>query len=307
MMKHALPLLLTLASPILAGEPPAKDRQAILAMAGTHTIHFHFQETVAIADGYKIQPEAYDERATEIVKVVEDRPERITLQHLLVVQPEDEEPMVIKHWAQIWTWQDTDILDYCGEDQMHEWKRHSLSAEEAAGTWSQLVTQVDDTPRYEGYGKWVHDFGHSYWQSSPTRRPLPRREYTKRSDYDYLQVTNRHSLTADGWVHFQDNLKIVDREGEPVRTLCHEIGRNTYTRAESPLAARALAWWDEHGPVWNEIRHFWLRAGETAPTLFSYSTFKNGESLSQKITHLEEQNAAKAKVAEALQPFVVAK
>jgi hypothetical protein len=303
-MKTAL-LLTALTLPALAGTPPAKDREAILAMAGTHSVNFHFKETVAIAENYVAKPEAYDETATEIVKVVEDTPERITLQHLLVVHPEDEDPMVIKHWAQIWTWQDTEILDYCGEDQVHEWKRISLSEEEAAGTWSQLVTQTDDTPRYEGYGKWVHEFGHSYWQSSPTRRPLPRRDYTKRSDYDYLLVTNRHSLSADGWVHFQDNLKIVDREGEPVRTLCHELGRNTYNHTESDLADQALAWWDEHGTFWNGVRRFWHQAGESAPKSFSYSTFKGGNSLSKTIARLEKENASEPTVVQALSPFVI--
>ncbi|WP_338689053.1 DUF6607 family protein [Haloferula helveola] len=292
--------------PALAGSPPAEDREAILAMAGTHAVHFHFEETVAIATGYTVKPDSYDENATEIVTVVEDTTERITLQHLLVVRPKDKDPMVIKHWAQIWTWEDTEILDYCGEDQMHEWQCVRLTPGQAAGTWSQLVTQTDDTPRYEGYGKWIHENGESYWESSPTRRPLPRREYTKREDYDHLLVTNRHSLTATGWVHHQDNRKIVDRGDGPATTLCHESGLNTYNRTESELATVALDWWKEHGPFWDGVRNFWLEAGETAPATFSYSTFKDGEALSKRIAQLESDAADAATVRAALTPYVTA-
>ena len=305
-MKHLF-LLATFALPAFAAAPPTADREAILAMAGTHAVHFKFRETAVIPAGYEVNSQPYDENAIEIVKVVEDRPDRIALQHLLVVQPEGKEAQVIKHWAQIWTWQDTEILDYCGEDGIHEWRRHEITPEQAAGTWSQLVTQVDDTPRYEGYGKWVHQHGESYWQSSPTRRPLPRREYTKREDYDYLLVTNRHSLIADGWLHFQDNRKIIDREDQPARVIAHEIGLNTYTRTESELAPLALGWWEANGSFWDGVRNFWHEAGESAPSRFSYSTHKNGQALSKLLGSLEEEGAARSVVDEALQPYVISK
>ena len=276
-------------------------------MAGTYEIDFHFRETVAIAPDYEIKPKPYDASATEIVVVVEDTPERIILQHLLVVNSEEDEPRVIKHWGQVWTWQDTHILDYSGEDGIHEWKTVTLSAEEAAGTWSQLVTQTDDTPRYEGYGRWIHQRGESYWESSLTRRPLPRREYTKRDDYDYLLVTNRQALTKDGWVHMQDNRKVVDRGDEPSKVLTYEIGLNTYTVSDSEHAAMALNWWKKHGPFWDDVRDFWLQASDAAPAEFSYTTYKDGKSLSQLIKRLADEHTADADVSQALRPFVIAK
>ena len=39
--------------------------------------------------------------------------------------------------------------------------------------------------------------------------PLPRREYTKRNDYNVLKRINRHEIKDFGWVHEQDNLKIL--------------------------------------------------------------------------------------------------
>jgi hypothetical protein len=291
-----------------AAEPPAKDRQAILAMAGTHAVTFEFHETAAIAPGYQLRKKPYRESATEVVTIAEDTPTRIALQHLLVVPgKEGKEPHVIKHWAQIWTWQDIELLDYCGSEEDHLWRKIRLTPEQAAGTWSQLVTQIDDTPRYEGYGRWIHENGESSWQSGPTHRPLPRREYSKRDDYDYLTVTNRHTLTPNGWIHYQDNRKVVDREGEETRVLCFEAGLNSYTRTESPEAAAALAWWNENGDFWDGVRDFWTRSGEQARSTFTYSSHENGEGLSKLLDRLEKEKSAPEAVASALQPYVVSK
>ncbi len=301
----SLSLLLSCGAALAAA--PSQDRQAILAMAGTHAVAFRFHETVAASLDYQLKTKPYEENATEVVEIVEDTPERISLQHLLVVPGKDGKPQVIKHWAQIWTWQDTELLDYCGSEEDHEWKRVTLTQEQASGTWTQLVTNIDDTPRYEGYGKWAHDKGQSFWQSQPTRRPLPRREYSKRDDYDYLLVTNRHTLTPGGWVHEQDNRKVVDREDETPHVLCHEVGINTYTRTDSPDAGVASAWWKENSGFWNTVREFWIESGEKATGTFSYSTHEGGEGLSKVLERMENKKTAAPQVVAALQPFVAGK
>jgi len=300
-------LLLGLSIPTLATEPPNQDREAILAMAGTHKVTFRFEETAQIAPDYDLKNGFYEADATEVVEVVEDSPTRITLQHLLVVGDEDEAPTVIKHWAQIWTWQDTEILDYCGSDEIHQWNKVTMMPSEVAGTWSQLVTQVDDTPRYESFGHWVHEAGESSWESMPTRRPLPRREYTKRDDYDYLLVTNRHTLSNRGWVHAQDNRKVVDREGEPRRVLCFESGLNRYVRQADPRAAVAKTWWSEHSAFWGDVREFWETSGEQAPQSFAYTTSKNGEALSKLLKRMQEKPPGTDEVTTALRPYVITK
>ena len=95
-----------------------------------------------------------------MVAIAEDAPARIVLQHLLVVEAEGVS-QVIEHWSQVWTWQDTRILDYAGSDGVDVWQRHTVATEQASGCWSQLVTSVDDTPRYESPGTWVHELGES--------------------------------------------------------------------------------------------------------------------------------------------------
>lgn len=295
--------LLATASFALAAAPEA-DRHAIRAMAGSFKVTFDFKETFAIAPGYTPLSKPYHEEAIEVVVIAEDTPERITLQHLLVVGDE-EKSRVIKHWAQIWTWQDGRILDYAGSDGVDAWKRDSIPALETEGRWSQLVTSIDDTPRYEGLGKWVHADGESSWTSEPTRRPLPRREYEARDDYDYLLVINRHTLTPHGWVHVQDNRKVIDRKGKK-QILSAETGLNQYSRTEDPLAEKAIVWWQENGAVWNSIRNFWINAGEQPGAEFSYHTTHEGIGISKKFKDLEKAKPAREVVVEVLTPYLSA-
>ncbi len=301
---HRTTAIILLASTSFAlASPPEQDRRAILSMAGTFAVTFDFEETVPIAPNYQPLSKPYHEEAIEVVEVAEDTPGKITLQHLLVVEGKSGKPHVIKHWAQVWTWQDTRILDYAGSNGDDLWKRKALSNEDSSGQWSQLVTSVDDTPRYESLGKWTHDAGESSWTSQPTRRPLPRREYEKRDDYDYLLAVNRHTITANGWVHSQDNRKVVDRDGKKL-VLSFETGLNQYTRAESPIARKASEWWVENKEVWNPIREFWVEAGEDDGDTFSYHTTQGGVGLGRKFSELEKSKAAPDAIVEALTPYL---
>ncbi|CAN0592160.1 unnamed protein product, partial [Laminaria digitata] len=131
---------------------PEADRQAILKMAGEYQVTFQFQETVAVQPGYELR-EPYQSQATEFIEVLEDRGDFISLQHVLVLQGEDAEPRVVKHWRQDWQYEDTDLLAFQGN---RTWNHVAIAPEHARGTWSQAVYQVDDSPRYESFGKWSH-------------------------------------------------------------------------------------------------------------------------------------------------------
>ena len=291
----AASLVTLLVTPLLAA-PPEADREAILSMAGAFEVNFEFEEDVALAPGYKIKSKHYEESALEVVVVAEDTPSRIILQHILVfTDPKDDTDKVIKHWAQVWTWQDTELLDYAGTDGIDEWQRLSLTEQEAAGKWTQLVTSVDDTPRYEGIGAWNHKAGISTWTATDTRRPLPRREYTKRNDYDYLLASNTHTIGANGWYHFQDNLKIRDR-GRGQTALAHETGLNQYVRTDSPRAEIATNWWEKHHTTWNRIRDFWVAAGVSAEKSFAYTTSHDGTGLSKALGNLVAEKSGKSEI-----------
>ena len=226
-MKIYLTLLSTIITSICAladSQKFAQDRAAILAMSGAFEVEFNFEETVSLDEGYKLK-KPYLADAYELVEVAQDTGKSITLQHLLVVGDEDG-PVVIKHWGQVWKYEDRRTLNYEGGNT---WLPVTHSNADVEGTWTQFVTQIDESPRYKAFGAWVHTANTSIWTSRLSTRPLPRREYTKRKDYDLLMVTNRHVITPEGWVHQQENSKLVSREGKR-KFLCMERGLNQYRR-----------------------------------------------------------------------------
>lgn len=230
-----------------------QDRASILQLAGEFKVSFSFEETLAIRKDYELT-KPYKEEAHELVKVVEDTGESITLQHLLVFQMKNKDPQVIKHWSQTWKYQDTKILTFTAK---RHWETKTLSPEVAKGTWSQFVTQIDDSPRYEGYGTWDHRGGRSIWVSKETNRPLPRREYKKRKDYDIVVGTNQNVITKDGWAHEQHNAKLVRRENSADEFIAHEIGINTYERVANYDFTIAHDYWDKYASYWAEVRQAW--------------------------------------------------
>ncbi|MEM6560368.1 MAG: DUF6607 family protein [Planctomycetota bacterium] len=234
-----------------------RDRQAILAHAGEFKVKFYFAETIPLIDDYELK-EPYLAGATEFVEVISDEPHRIDLQHVLVMGKGDE-AMVIKHWRQTWEYEPTRVLDYRGGTS---WVMRDVPAEQREGAWSQTVWQVDDSPRYGGVGKWTHEAGTSSWESEFIWRPLPRREHTKRSDYDVMGCVNRHTLSPTGWVHEQDNLKIVlDDNGEVETIIAREVGLNVYDYEGKGIAAdveldmtAGRDYWARTAPFWADVR-----------------------------------------------------
>jgi hypothetical protein len=256
----ALAALLLPAEPCTRGDDGAtafgRDRRAILAMAGTFRVAFHFEETFACTPGYELEP-AYDESAVEVVRVIEDRGGFISLQHVLVVDHDSEEPLVVKHWRQDWSYEDTELVLFRGHDV---WERLAVPAPEAAGTWTQAVHQVGDSPRYEGRGRWRHRGASSTWESEETWRPLPRRE-KRREDYHAIAARNAHTVTPEGWAHEERNQKLVlDEDGAPLGVLAHEEGLNTYTRDPALELQIADDYWEGTAALWAEVREAWSEA-----------------------------------------------
>jgi hypothetical protein len=248
------------AAPAADACEPARDRAAILAMAGEYEVGFSFREELALAEGYTPR-EPYQVDGHELVVVVEDAPTRIVLQHLLVVGPASE-PRVVKHWRQDWVYEDSELLEFRGSGT---WEARRLAPDAARCAWTQSVFEVNDAPRYEGWGRWQHTGGTSAWTSNETWRPLPRREYTKRSDYDVVVGFNRHVITPTGWAHEQDNTKVILR-GAP-RALVREHGVNTYRRTRARDFQVARDYWSRTQAFWQDVREVWKKVVAAGPRL----------------------------------------
>ncbi|KQS03857.1 hypothetical protein ASG11_06030 [Sphingomonas sp. Leaf357] len=233
----------------------ARDRAAILAMAGTFKVTFDMRETTPLVAGYTPYP-AKLSGGHEVVRAIVDTPDLIVLQHLLVVTDGNGKTMVIKHWRQDWTWQPKTVLTYAGPGR---WTLRAVPEAERKGAWSQTVWQTDDSPRYGGIGRWRYDDGATRWTSDETRRPLARRDATRNPPYDHYFGTNRHVLTPSGWVHEQDNAKIGTKDGKPA-TFVHEYVINTYVPASDFAIAAADSYWAKTKAYWSAVRADWDRA-----------------------------------------------
>lgn len=230
-----------------------QDKQAIKAMAGTYFVDFRYAETFAEDPDYKLK-EPYRATGLEYITIDEETDNKISLLHLLIVENSKGETSIIKHWREDWIYECPDL--YCFDHNL-TWRYKKLSPEEVRGKWTQKVYSVDDSPRYEGIGTWVHVDGKHYWESEADA-PLPRREYTKRSDYNVLRRRNRHILTDYGFLHEQDNLKIIRTPGAPDTVLVAEKGLNMYKRVDDPNAGLpAKEWWEKHRPFWREALAAW--------------------------------------------------
>ncbi len=197
MKSHAASVMLLFAVAGAARAQPtdiARDHASILAMQGEYTVDFAFDETVLLKPGYERAP-AMRSAGNEVVIVVEDSPLRIVLQHLLV---DAKSGHVTKHWRQDWVYEARNRFEFSADQT---WQVRTIPAAINQGAWTQCVYEVSDAPRYCGTGTWSYDNNVPTWTSDISWRPLPRREYTKRSDYNALAVVNRHTLTPNGWTH----------------------------------------------------------------------------------------------------------
>ena len=229
-----------------------QDRESILAMTGDYKVTFDFTETVSFVDGYELK-EPKLSGGHESVRVVEDRGDFISLQHLLVVGPDDA-PFVVKHWRQDWKYEPARVLMFVGGNA---WAWQDVPASERAGTWSQTVYQVDDAPRYGAVGTWTYQDGIAEWTPPQEWRPLPRRDMTTRDDYHAVDAVNRHVITPWGWVHEQDNSKLI-LDGDP-QALVREVGVNTYRAFDDYPVAAAEAYWAGTADYWAGVRAEWNR------------------------------------------------
>lgn len=227
------------------------DEKAIKAMCGCYEIKFNFAETFQYAKdtaNYRTSKVKHD-AALEWAELIEDEAGKKSIQHLLIVG----NGMIVKHWRQDWIFENTKFYDYQG---FEDWKFIIKTKNEVKGQWTQSVFEVDDKPRYTGSSSWIHVDGRHFWENT-TNAPLPRREYTKRGDYNITRRTNVHEIVKNGWIHDQDNDKIIRDEKGKDYLLAQEKGHNIYTKVDDSQCEAAQKWWKENKEFWKKVRTKW--------------------------------------------------
>jgi hypothetical protein len=228
------------------GSKKELDKQCIKNMAGIYKVSFNFAETFSPDTSYKFH-ERYSSWGIEYVFVVEETENKLALQHLLIIN----DSTIIKHWRQDWVYENKDVYQYYKDN---DWIKKTLTVEQAKGTWTQKVYQVDDSPRYESFGTWVHVDGKHYWEGV-NDSPLPRREFTKRSDYNVMRRHSRMEILNDGWVLIQDNEKIIRNNGID-KLVCWEKGIEKLAKGNYD-ATPAIKWWNKQVNYWADVRKVW--------------------------------------------------
>ncbi len=255
-MKRVAVLLimsLTVMLNINAQSKKKQDITAIKSMCGCYEVGFNFAETFEyVEDSTYVPSKVKHANGLEWVQLVEEDKSKISMQHLLIVGSKDH-PYIVKHWRQDWEYENTDLYEF---DHDNKWKYVSLPKENVKGQWSQKVFQVDDSPRYEGSATWVHIDGKSYWENQ-TSAPLPRREYTQRSDYNVTTRRNRHEITGYGWLHNQDNDKVLRQDTKEDVIIAQEKGFNKYVKVADSKCKAAQDYWGKNKAKWDIVRAKW--------------------------------------------------
>ena len=223
-----------------------QDREAIKSLAGFYKVTFNYAETFSPERDYKYH-DREKSHAKEWAVIVEDSPKKIVIQHLLVAG----DSMIIKHWREDWTYEDSKILVYTKDNS---WNVTTLKAADVKGKWTQKVYQVDDSPRYQAMGTWVHVDGRHQWQSNADS-PMPRRE-SKRDDYNVLNRGNNVYLTPQGWMFEQDNKK-VSRTESGDKLIAMEKGLEEFTKINPKAFEYAQQWWKNQQSFWKDARETW--------------------------------------------------
>jgi len=223
-------------------------------MCGCYEVDFNFAETFNYSsDSNYVPSKIKHDKGLEWVELVADEDDKLILQHLLIVEYNNKKTL-IKHWRQDWLYENTKFYTYTGLE--NTWKFSEVTPASVVGQWTQKVYQVDDGPRYEGTGTWVHLNGKSYWEST-TYAPLPRREFSIRDDYNLMLRRTRHEITNWGWLHDQDNDKIVHSNDEQDFVLAQEKGVNNYRKVDDKKCQFAQNWWTENYTLWQDVRSAW--------------------------------------------------
>ncbi len=231
-----------------AADQKAKDIQAIKSLCGCFEIDFNYTETFSPDTNYVFHEDHHTKASAEYAFIVEESPTKIVIQHLLIIG----NGTIIKHWREDWLYENTEFYEF---NKDLSWTYVSRKKSDVIGTWTQKVYQVDDSPRYEGFATWVHVDGRHFWENRADS-PLPRREYSHRSDYNVLSRGNRVELTSYGWMHEQDNIKII-RDDSGDKELVREKGYNRYQLQDLSKCQAAIDWWTKYAAYWAVVRGEW--------------------------------------------------
>lgn len=265
------------------GNAQADGKQVIDRLCGCFQVDFKYAETFSPDPAYKYHDREETGGTAELALPIGINDKKIVIQHLLIVGANT----VVKHWREEWSYENPVIWKYNGD---RTWVKETLSADQVKGKWTQTVWEVADEPRYQGFSQFVNLDGKIIWQNT-TDAPLPRREYSVRNDYNILKRTNRLNITDSGYLHEQDNQKIIRSNGTD-RLLVEEKGHNSYKRIDAKECTAAKEYWEKNAGYWGKVRTIWADYIATHDTI-SLKTKIDGKLLHEYLIDLGKDYVSK--------------
>jgi len=260
------------------------NNEAVKKLCGCFTVEFKYAETFSPVKEYKYHDREEISGGLELAYPVEVSDKKISIQHLLLVT----DSMIVKHWREDWTYENPVIWKYA---DTKTWVKQQLKPEQVKGKWTQTVWEVSDEPRYQGYSQFIQLDGKLLWQNT-TDAPLPRREYSVRSDYNILNRTNRLHITDSGYIHEQDNRKIIRTNGID-QLLAEEKGINTYKRVTDKQCDAAKQYWERNKGYWLKVENVWAAYVNIHDRIKLKAKVENKVLHQYLFTLLDEYNAKK--------------
>tara|TARA_B100000780_G_scaffold150544_1_gene105168 strand:+ start:901 stop:1797 length:897 start_codon:yes stop_codon:yes gene_type:complete len=240
-----------------------KDVEAIKSMCGCYEVTFKFAETFNYSKDSTYTPSknkiAY---AVEWIDLTYIDKNNLIIQHILQMG-KDSNAYIMKHWRQDWNYQNREFLIY---DHNNIWNKLEANYNSTKGQWTQKVFQVDDSPRYEGSASWAYIDDKIFWENN-VDAPLPRRERSIRSDYNVLNRGNRIEITNEGWIHKQNNQKILRSDTSNDVLIASEYGINSYVKINNERCKYAKIWWNKKSEKWKIVRKEWELVFEQNDTI----------------------------------------
>ncbi len=247
-MKYIIVCLLLWLSATTVSAQSKADLKTIENLCGCFEVQFQYAETLAPDEEYEYRNRERISKVTELVLPIEKTNKKFMLQHLLIIN----DSIIVKHWREDWVYESPVLFNYLGDKV---WEKQQLSRDKVKNRWTQTVWEVSDAPRYQGVSEWVNTDNKTFWMNT-TFAPLPRREYSKRKDYNIMNRRNMIVVDASGWIHEQDNQKII-REGGKDSLLTEEKGINSYKRLPDSQCAAGLKYWEKNQAYWARVRDAW--------------------------------------------------
>ena len=122
---------------------------------------------------------------------------------------------------------------------------------------------------------------------------------------------NRHTLTPSGWVHEQDNYKLVI-EGDERSVIAREVGLNVYQRTTSVDFSKVRSYWAGTSEFWGDVRSSWADlmsaggAGKLGASGKDKKLYQHMFGLAaEALKHPEDREGRKKKIREVMNAFVL--